>query len=140
VTSETRSKNMRAIRSRGNRSTEWRLRAALVQRAISGWELHPSGVLGVPDFYFRFQRFAVFVDGCFWHCCPKCGHIPKTNVRYWRKKLERNRARDRRVAKDLRRAGCKVVRIWECEVRSDPGNCAERIWRILHRKVVTLTT
>jgi DNA mismatch endonuclease (patch repair protein) len=125
---------MRAIRSRGNRSTEWRLRAMLVHRAVRGWKLHPGNVLGVPDFFFRFEKLAVFVDGCFWHGCPKCGHIPKSNTEYWQRKIDGNRKRDRRVTKELRKTGYKVIRIWECEVRSNPGHCAKRISSIARRE------
>jgi DNA mismatch endonuclease (patch repair protein) len=124
---------MQAIRSRGNRSTEWRLRATLVQHAIRGWNLHPRNVLGVPDFYFRSERLAVFVDGCFWHSCPRCGHMPKSNTEYWQKKITGNRKRDRRITKELRKTGYKVIRIWECQVGTSPGRCAERILMILHR-------
>src|ERR1035438_7375864 len=79
-TSASRRDNMRAIRSRGNRSTEVRLRGAVVRRGIRGWTLHPKEVFGVPDFFFKNCRVAIFVDGCFWHGCPRCGHVPKTNA------------------------------------------------------------
>ncbi len=118
---------MRAIRSRGNRSTEWRLRAKLMGRGIRGWELHPRNVFGVPDFFFPAERLAVFVDGCFWHSCPRCGHMPKTNADYWRLKIARNRQRDRTVSRGLRKSGCTVVRFWECEVRASLDRCANRI-------------
>jgi DNA mismatch endonuclease (patch repair protein) len=131
---------MQAIRSRGNRSTEWRLRAMLVNRAIRGWKLHPRNVIGVPDFFFRAANLAVFVDGCFWHACPKCGHMPKSNTQYWRRKITGNRERDQRVTKELRKTGYKVIRIWECEVRSNPGLCAARISAILHRRFPAIDT
>ena len=130
-----RRKNMQAIRSRGNRSTEWRLRAVLVQRAIRGWNLHPRNVIGGPDFFFQVEKLAVFVDGCFWHGCPRCGHIPKTSVSYWQKKIAGNRDRDQHITRSLKRAGCKVIRIWECEMRSDPRRCAERIMAVLHCRI-----
>lgn len=133
-TSASRSKNMRAIRSRGNRSTELRLRAALVQRGIKGWCLHSKDVPGVPDFFFACERIAVFVDGCFWHGCPRCGHIPKTNVDYWQKKINRNKARDHAVTTALSGDAFEVIRIWECEIRSNIGACAEQILKRLQSR------
>jgi DNA mismatch endonuclease (patch repair protein) len=122
-----RSENMRAIRSRGNRSTEMRLRAAILRRGIRGWCLHAKDVRGVPDFLWRREKIAVFVDGCFWHGCPRCGHIPKTNGGYWLKKIERNKERDRTTGTALVADGFKVVRIWECEIRSSISACVDRI-------------
>jgi len=66
-----------------------------------------------PDFAFPKLHLAVFVDGCFWHGCPKHATWPKTNAAFWRKKIARNRARDRRVNYALRKRGWVVVRVWE---------------------------
>ena len=67
-----------------------------------------------PDFVFRTQRVAVFVDGCFWHGCPRHATRPKQNRAFWDAKIARNRARDRKVSRTLRAAGWSVLRIWEC--------------------------
>jgi DNA mismatch endonuclease (patch repair protein) len=104
---------MAAIRKRGNRSTEWRLRAALMRNSISGWTLHESQVLGCPDFWFEDLRLAVFVDGCFWHGCKRCCRPPKSNTSYWRPKILRNIHRDRAQGRALRKANIRVIRIWE---------------------------
>jgi DNA mismatch endonuclease (patch repair protein) len=66
-----------------------------------------------PDFVFPKLKTAVFVDGCFWHGCPRHGTQPRTNAAFWRKKIEGNRTRDRRVNRALRARGWEVVRIWE---------------------------
>ena len=92
---------MSAIRSRGNKSTEMVLRMALVRAKMGGWIMHPKGVPGKPDFFFAANNLAVFVDGCFWHGCNRCGHIPKTNRPYWKAKIARNRLQHRKVAKQL---------------------------------------
>ena len=68
-----------------------------------------------PDFAFTREKVAVFVDGCFWHWCPKHGTLPNNNAGWWASKLYGNVERDRRHDRDLRRAGWKVVRIWEHE-------------------------
>lgn len=67
------------------------------------------------DVAFPLRRVAVFVDGCFWHGCPVHGTWPKANAGFWRAKIEANRRRDRRVDEELREAGWRVVRVWECE-------------------------
>jgi DNA mismatch endonuclease, patch repair protein len=58
----------------------------------------------------------VFVDGCFWHGCPIHGTQPKQNAEFWRTKIAKNQARDRLVNRELRKAGWRVVRIWEHEL------------------------
>jgi DNA mismatch endonuclease (patch repair protein) len=126
-TARGRSENMRAIRSRDNRTTEMRLKAILIRNAVSGWKLRPKNIHGHPDFYFPEQEVVIFVDGCFWHGCPKCGHTPRTNARYWSAKIARNKRRDRFVLKTLRSFGYSVVRIWECRLRVDSKYCLSRI-------------
>jgi DNA mismatch endonuclease (patch repair protein) len=69
-----------------------------------------------PDFVFRKSRTAIFVDGCFWHGCPRHATKPANNRAFWKKKLAGNKTRDRVVNRMLRRAGWKVVRIWEHEL------------------------
>ncbi|MCX6901571.1 MAG: DUF559 domain-containing protein [Verrucomicrobia bacterium] len=78
------------------------------------------------------MKLAVFVDGCFWHSCPKHGTKPANNAAFWRKKLSANKARDRRVTRTLRRLGWRVVRIWEHELaRKNETRCVEKIRRKL---------
>lgn len=55
-----------------------------------------------PDFVFRKQKLALFVDGCFWHACPLHGTMPKNNRPFWEEKLQANRERDKRVTRQLR--------------------------------------
>jgi DNA mismatch endonuclease (patch repair protein) len=119
VDKETRSRMMSQIRSRGNKSTEIRLRMLLVRGGISGWNIQPKGVTGNPDFIFAKARVAVFVDGCFWHGCPECGHIPKSNRKYWQAKILRNIERDEKQRAELAEQGWTVLRIWEHEL-NDP--------------------
>lgn len=116
--SASRSRTMSAIRAKNTKTTERILRMALTRAGISGWQLHPNHVLGKPDVYFPKHRLAIFADGCFWHFCPKCGHIPKTRQAFWKAKIERNRQRDQRIKRFLSRSGINVVRIWEHELKS----------------------
>jgi DNA mismatch endonuclease (patch repair protein) len=124
---EGRSKNMRAIRSSHNRTTERRLVSFLLKQRIRGWKLHPKRLPGNPDLVIPSRHIAVLVDGCFWHGCPRCGHIPKTNRAYWRAKIARNKKRDRKTTKELKTLGYRVVRIWECQLAKAPSRCVQRI-------------
>ncbi|MGD0351505.1 MAG: very short patch repair endonuclease [Verrucomicrobiota bacterium] len=123
---------MAAVKGRGNKTTERKLRFALVGAGICGWEIAPKDVLGHPDFYFRRDRIAIFVDGCFWHGCPRCGHIPRNNRRFWQAKIQRNRLRDRRTAAELKRTGVRVLRLWEHELCLNTNRCMYRIIHLLN--------
>lgn len=95
---------------------ERRIRQALHRRGHRFRALLPIVVSGVrvrPDVVFTRRRLAVFVDGCFWHCCPEHGINPRVNVTYWVPKLERNRVRDNLVNLALAAAGWRAVRVWE---------------------------
>jgi len=83
------------------------------------FRLHRRDLPGSPDLVFVGRRLAVFVHGCFWHChgC-NLSRQPKTRSEFWRAKFERNRARDARNVRSLRRQGWTVGVIWECKVRS----------------------
>lgn len=72
---------------------------------------------GKPDIAIHALKIAIFVHGCFWHGhgCKRGTRVPKTNTEYWTAKIARNRARDRRNAATLRRAGWTVVTLWECD-------------------------
>ena len=118
-----RSKVMASIRSRGNEETELALVAILKQHGIKGWRRHLP-LFGRPDFVFRRQRLAIFVDGCFWHSCPYHGRSPRTNRRYWLPKLRRNKERDRAVTSELRKAGWRVLRLWAHSLRNPETVCA----------------
>ena len=127
VDKNTRSRMMSRVRSKGNKSTERRLRAALIQAAISGWRLHPKHIEGKPDFFFPQDRLVVFVDGCFWHGCAVCGRQSKSRTEFWNKKREQNRARDDRVNEVLRNGGFNVLRVWEHELKDDLAAVVKRI-------------
>lgn len=113
-----RSRMMSAIRGKHNRSTELRLRMALVKAGVRGWTLHPEELPGRPDFYFEKAKLAIFVDGCYWHGCPMCGHIPKTRAAFWKAKIKRTQERDKIKQLELRKLGTKSLRIWEHELKN----------------------
>jgi len=114
-TQAKRSEVMARIRGRGNRSTEGRMAKLFRVHGFTGWR-RQRPLPGRPDFVFPARRLAVFVDGCFWHGCPRHGTMPKGNRSFWRAKIARNRERDREVGAELRRLGWKVLRVWEHEL------------------------
>jgi DNA mismatch endonuclease (patch repair protein) len=116
-TKPKRSEVMSRIRGRGNKATEIAFAKILRANGIKGWRRHQP-IFGRPDFVFRSAKVAIFVDGCFWHSCPKHGNMPAGNRLFWTEKLSRNKNRDQIVTRTLRRAGWRVIRIWECSLET----------------------
>jgi len=157
LTPEKRSAVMAKIRGRNNQATDVRLARLLRQSHISGWRRHVRLTAGRrevrsegnlrelgldqapttrprvtrPDFVFAGKRLAVFVDGCFWHSCPKHSNMPQSNRMFWERKLTANKRRDMEITKSLRSAGWAVVRIWEHDLVKRPEWCIRRIGRAL---------
>jgi DNA mismatch endonuclease (patch repair protein) len=117
---------MSRIRGRGNKETEIALLTLFHKHGITGWRRNQP-VFGKPDFVFAMRRIAIFVDGCFWHGCPKHSNMPAKNNAFWRKKLTANKARDLIVNRTLRQAGWRVIRVWEHELTKHPQGCVEKI-------------
>jgi DNA mismatch endonuclease, patch repair protein len=116
--SELRSRVMRSVLSRGNKSTELALGSVLHSMRIRKWKVHDKKILGTPDFIFSKQKVLIFVDGCFWHGCVRCYRRPKTSRVYWDKKLQDNKERDRRNSTKLKQEGWEVIRIWEHQLKA----------------------
>lgn len=120
-----RSAIMSAIRGRENKSTELRLIQLFRKLGVTGWR-RGLPMQGRPDFVFRNRRIAIFVDGCFWHSCPKHGRTPTSRIEYWAPKLRRNQERDIETNAILRRNGWIVLRIWEHDLRRNRVKFVER--------------
>jgi DNA mismatch endonuclease (patch repair protein) len=120
LTREQRSRNMASIRSKDNAATERVLLKLLRDARISGWRRHLD-LPGKPDFVFPLSRLAIFIDGCFWHGCPRCYRLPGDNRPYWKRKLLSNRLRDRTRTRELRSGNWRVLRIWEHSLKSEAG-------------------
>lgn len=112
-----RSEAMAKVRARGNASTELRVAGLFRTHKIKGWRRHLP-LAGRPDFTFPKTKLAIFVDGCFWHGCPRCYSAPGTSKAFWKAKLAKNKMRDLAVNRQLRKAGWKVIRIWECKLKN----------------------
>lgn len=127
-----RGRNMQAIR-RANTKPETALRSALHRAGLrfrKDYRIDLSEGRVRPDVVFTRVRVAVFLDGCFWHCCPEHGRRPTVNTGYWSPKLERNVERDRRNTAALRKAGWTVVRIWE---HQDIAEAVKMVEAAVHR-------
>lgn len=132
---EKRSHLMAQIKSKGTQP-EARL-GALLHLWLSDEIIleSPAHVTGKPDYAIERIKLAIFLDGCFFHGCPKHYRQPDQNKDYWIAKLKRNRARDRLVSKSLRAEGWRVLRIWEHELRSSKMPGRERVRRRVRRAV-----
>lgn len=82
------------------------------------YRLHGKGLPGQPDLVFRSRGKVIFVNGCFWHRHEGCAlaRLPKSRADFWLPKLEANRKRDKRDRHELKRAGWKVLTVWECQL------------------------
>lgn len=120
---EDRRRTMQAVRGKGTK-LERRLCSMLAGMRIKGWRKNADDVIGKPDVVFSSERVAIFVDGCFWHGCPKCKKkLPQTNRDYWVQKIERNARLAKSHNRKLANEGWIVVRIWEHEI-NDPKKWA----------------
>ena len=117
-TKEKRSQIMRAVKSKGNKSTEVKLVYLFKKYKIIGWRRNYK-LFGNPDFVFPQKKIAVFADGCFWHghSCRKIK--PVDNRQYWDSKIKRNKKRDLFVNSILTTKGWRVIRIWECQIKKE---------------------
>ena len=117
MTPEQRHRCMSHIRSK-NTKPEILVRRYLFSHGFR-YRIHVKKLPGTPDIVLRKYRTVIFVNGCFWHGHEGCGSysFPKSNVEFWRKKIERNQERDLQEAKKLRFMGWHVIRIWECQLK-----------------------
>ena len=118
--SATTTKVMKAIKSKGNKTTEVKLANLLRLNRLNGWR-RGSKLPGRPDFIYPKHKLAVFVDGCFWHGCNTCFKLPATNREYWLAKIRNNKARDKRVTREISKVGWESLRIWEHQLEKRPN-------------------
>jgi len=112
-----RSEIMKAVKSKGNKSTEIKLIEIFKSHHITGWRRNYK-LIGHPDFVFPKKHIALFADGCFWHGHGCRNVISSDNAEYWKKKIKRNKIRDKAVTNELNQKGWKVIRIWECKIKT----------------------
>ena len=105
----------------------------IVKENIDGRKLRyqPTGIPERPDFANKSKKIALFIDGCFWHKCPRCYKPPKSNKKYWKAKVERNTKRDRYVNRKMKKEGWKVIRFWEHQVKENELHIIKKINELL---------
>ena len=116
LTSEQRSKNMAAIKSRRTKP-ELFLRHELFVKGYR-YRVNVNYIPGHPDLFLRKYNLAIFVNGCFWHRHQNCkfSYTPKSNQPFWEKKFENNLRRDEEVRRALQKKGIRQMIIWECYI------------------------
>lgn len=121
---------MAGIRQSGTR-IEIAVAARLRQLGLA-YRKNVKSLPGSPDFANRSRKWAIFVNGCFWHHHRGCGRatIPRTNTDFWREKFKRNRSRDAEKVGALRKIGFRVVILWECRL-ADPTYIDRAISKML---------
>lgn len=117
-TPDERRHNMAAIKGKDT-NPEMIVRKYLFSRGLR-YRLHVKNLPGTPDIVLTKYRTAIFVNGCFWHGHKFCKYfrLPKSNVEFWKRKIARNITRDARNDTELEVLGWRVIRVWECDIRS----------------------
>ena len=129
VSKKVRSRIMSRIRGKDT-SPEIILRRELFKRGYRYSLSHRFNELNFrPDIVMVSRRVCIFVDGCFWHGCPRCYRPPKSNKRYWVPKIRRNMERDKEQDRYLMKHGWKVIRVWEHGINSNLGKLLKDITR-----------
>jgi len=95
----------------------------VVRRVVTAlgcrYRLHVRDLPGRPDLVLRSQLTVIFVDGCYWHrhACPRGRSVPSSRTAFWKTKFDTNVTRDRRVRRELRAGGWRVITGWECQTK-----------------------
>jgi DNA mismatch endonuclease (patch repair protein) len=131
LTKEQRRKNMQQIRSKDT-VPERKIMRELKRRKIYFAD-HVKGIIGNPDIVFRRKKVIVFIDSDFWHGHPKRFIMPTTNYEYWLNKIAQNKERDRKITKELRSKGWKVIRLWEYDIKHNFEKCTKAILKAIEK-------
>ena len=118
LTPEQRSRCMAAVKGKDTKP-EMIVRKYLFSRGLR-FRVQVRKLPGTPDIVLPKYKTAIFINGCFWHGHEGCKYfrLPKSNVDFWREKIERNIERDRESMQALLDLRWKVIRVWECELRN----------------------
>lgn len=124
LTPKQRSYNMSRIRSK------WTEQEKIIHNHLKSRKIrhrmHPN-IKGNPDILLKDSKTLIFLDGCFWHRCPRCFSEPASNKKFWLSKIERNVRKDRETNKMLKNNGWNIIRIWEHAVKKDIKKCLKKI-------------
>ena len=121
-TKAQRSYNMSRIRSKNTKIE------LLFKSLLKGTYLrYQPKMYGNPDFGSKKHKIVVFIDGCFWHKCPKCYIKPKSNRKFWSQKANKNAARDKSISKVFKQQNYIVFRFWQHQIIKDGLKYAKKI-------------
>ena len=126
---------MASVKSKNTKTTELRFVSILKEKGITGWRRNYK-LTGKPDFVFPRLKIAVFIDGCFWHGCPRHCRMPSSNTNYWNSKNQKNITRDKKISKTLKIIGWQVIRIWEHEIKNNKFNRKLRIITLAKQNII----
>lgn len=134
LSKEERSRVMAKVKSRDTKP-EKKVRSLLFSLGFR-FRLCQKNLPGKPDIVLKKYKTVIFVHGCFWHGHENCknARVPKSNVEFWKNKIERNKQRFNEVAGQLRAQGWKVVVIWECETKD-----TKKLLSLLKNKIKTFS-
>lgn len=124
-----RSEIMSKIRSKDTK-IEILFRKALWKKGFR-YRKNSAKYFGKPDIVLPKYKTVIFVDSCFWHNCPKHGYLPKSNLKYWRKKIERNKERDKEVGRHYKKIDWKIFRIWEHDLAKKQNTLFNKLLKLL---------
>ena len=122
VSSEQRSRNMAAIRSKDT-GPEVFFRKLLFAEGFR-YRTQEKSVPVHPDIFLRKYNAAVFVHGCYWHRHSGCkyAYLPKSRVEFWEKKFSDNLQRDAIVKEELSKQKIRQLIVWECTIKNMQRN------------------
>ncbi len=123
----TRSYNMSRIKSKDT-TPEMVVRRYLFKLGFR-YRLHKKNLPGKPDIVLKKFKTVVFIHGCFWHGHNECRYFvkPKSNQNYWLPKIEKNISRGLQNEEKLKMLGWKVIKIWECELKTAKRDTLEKL-------------
>ena len=116
---ETRSYNMSRIRGKDTKP-EVKVRKYLFSKGFR-YRKNVKTLAGKPDIVLKKYKTCIFVNGCFWHKHEGCKYFvwPKSNVEFWKDKIENTVIRDSHNYELLRNEGWDVIIVWECELKDN---------------------
>ncbi len=131
LTPEKRSWNMSRIKGKDT-SLEVMVRKYLFAKGFR-FRKNDKRYPGKPDIVLPKYRTAIFINGCFWHMHQGCkqARLPKSNTEFWKEKLEKNVANDKKHKQALIDMGWRVIILWECELEKNFENMMSHLLQIL---------
>lgn len=131
---QMRSYNMSCIKTK-NTKPEMLVRRFLHANGFR-YRLHAPELPGKPDIVLPKYNTIIFVHGCFWHGHESCRYfmVPQTRTEWWLKKINGNKANDKKKTKLLKDAGWRVIQIYECELKKTTiQNTFNKLLKKIHR-------